>query len=193
MKPLVLCAIVGGAIAAAVACGGAGGGTLDCAKMCEKDKECATASKPYDDATCQTECEQTKELVQGVFQEAIMTCLDKSCSEQSACLDEGAKDCEKPADFDDFVNSLCTKTVQCGIGGITLAQCTSLADGALSQSGGQTLVCLTDAAVSTLSTCLESVQCPTFQADYQKCVAAALGLDVTATGGSSSSHNDGGI
>lgn len=191
-----------------------GGSSLDCQKLCEKTQECddstcedecakaagcdsyvdeSEAQKcrgecgtgcAFDMQECLDGCENAKDLVQEAFQDEMMSCIEEECANQEACINEAAKACEKPGNFDDFVDALCEKVSECDPR-VTVDQCKAFADQAMAQDGAEIANCLTDSAIGTLSDCLGGAVCETFDEDYQKCISEAFGFEASSGSGSS--------
>ncbi|MBI5528338.1 MAG: hypothetical protein HY897_18565 [Deltaproteobacteria bacterium] len=157
------------------------GGSLDCAKLCEKSKECDDSPEDFDTAACQDGCEKSRDLVQEGFQDELMSCIEEECANQEACVNEAAKECEAPDNFDGFIDTLCEKTVECSPS-FSMEQCKVMMDQALAQSGAEVVNCLTESAVDSLSDCLGSAACDTFEEDYEKCISDAFGVDLSGAG-----------
>jgi hypothetical protein len=157
------------------------GGSLDCAKLCEKGKECDDSPADFDMAACEDGCEKSRDLVQDAFQDEIMSCVEEECANQEACYNEAAKACEAPDNFDGFIDALCEKTVECNPS-YSMEQCKAAMDQVLGQSGAEFMNCLSESAVDSLSDCLGDAACDTFEDDYEKCISEAFGVDLSGAG-----------
>ncbi len=150
---------------------------VDCAKMCNKEKECNTEMTDTDVAECKNSCE--KIVDSGYYQDALLkevnTCYEKACSEIDSCMEKASGSCEAP-DYMPYVNATCDKMIECGTEG-TREECVSSGKETLDMEikEGDMIKCFTTKAFEYLGSCIEKANCSSLDNDMYKCITDILG------------------
>ena len=170
--PVVLLYFLSGLTLGSCGYGGGGGGNFDCNASCQSRVECCQNDPDcqyLDMEVCMAECGEMLEVLKPEVIAGVDECDDKPCDQMTACFEQLLGSC--PGDASGTINQLCPKMVEC-YPDITLEQCLA----SFWSDVPVKLECFKQSALDGLVSCVQGLECATFNDGLDQCLEDELGF-----------------